>query len=297
MRRTDERRREGDNPRAGGSTEPQARAGGDRGRRIGMFVGPDWSGQPSLPVADAKGLASGEARRNLKHDRAWEQHQRDTKAWVAGRSRAIADAAARVRATAGTRGPGSVSAAARDAAIEAAKQYEKRTPRPSFNSVHSVHLNTTPRRPWRDRRCRIRGQDTRPRRFPRSRDSHQAASIQRNKPNGSRATYVSMCEIRPRPGGGRIAADGGPRPPNESVAAAPRTAHCDPASASRLLGWPPLTSTRTGDPAKPSSVNARRTPAAPSTGSGIGPIRGRRPSARRLGDSQRPPRPGRRSCK
>ena len=38
---------------------------------LGMFVGPDWSGQPSLPVADAKGLASGEARRNLKHDRAW----------------------------------------------------------------------------------------------------------------------------------------------------------------------------------------------------------------------------------
>jgi hypothetical protein len=157
--------------------------------------------------------------------------------------------------------------------------------------------NTTPRRSWRGRRCRIRGKDTRPGSFPRSRDSHQAASTQRNEPNGSRATYVSMCEIRPRPGGGRIAADGGPRPPNESVAAAPRTAHCDPASASRLLGWPPLTSTRTGDPAKPSSVNARRTPAAPSTGSGIGPIRGRRPSARHLGDSQRPPRPGRRSCK
>ena len=53
---------------------------------LGMFVGPDWSGQPSLPVADAKGLASGEARRNLKDDRAWNSINATRKRWVAGPS-------------------------------------------------------------------------------------------------------------------------------------------------------------------------------------------------------------------
>ena len=35
---------------------------------------------------------------------------------------------------------GSVSQAARDAALEAAVQYEKRNPRPSFNGAYSVNL-------------------------------------------------------------------------------------------------------------------------------------------------------------
>jgi hypothetical protein len=83
---------------------------------LGMLVKPDWAGRPSLSVADARGLTTGEARRNLEHDRAWAQHQRDTKAWVEGRSRAIAEAAKAVRAKAGTRRSGSVSQAARDAA-------------------------------------------------------------------------------------------------------------------------------------------------------------------------------------
>ena len=45
------------------------------------------------------------------------------KAWVEGRSRAIAEAARKVRSTAGT-----------------GVQYEKRNPRPSFNGAYSVNL-------------------------------------------------------------------------------------------------------------------------------------------------------------
>jgi hypothetical protein len=42
---------------------------------LGMLVKSDWQGRPALPVADARGLATGEGRRNLEHDRAWAQHQ------------------------------------------------------------------------------------------------------------------------------------------------------------------------------------------------------------------------------
>ena len=106
-----------------------------------MLVKPDRAGRPSLSVADARGLTTGEVRRLLEHNRAWEQHQRDTKRWVEGRSRAIAEAARAVQARAGTRGSGIVSQAARDAAVEAGRQYEKHNPRPSFgDGVYSVNL-------------------------------------------------------------------------------------------------------------------------------------------------------------
>ncbi len=107
---------------------------------LGMLVKPDRAGRPSLSVADARGLTTGEVRRLLEHNRAWEQHQRDTKRWVEGRSRAIAEAARAVQARAGTRGSGIVSLKAREAAVEAARQYEMHTPRPSFNGVYSVNL-------------------------------------------------------------------------------------------------------------------------------------------------------------
>jgi hypothetical protein len=111
---------------------------------LGMLVRPDWQARPSLTVDEARGLTTGEARRNLEHDRAWAQHQRDTRRWVEGRSRAVAEAARAVRAKAGTRGPGSVSQAARDAAVEAGVQYEKRNPRPAFgDGIYSVHLQYT----------------------------------------------------------------------------------------------------------------------------------------------------------
>ena len=64
---------------------------------LGMLVRPDWQGRPSLRVDEARGLTTGEARRHLEHEAAWRQHQVDTKAWVEGRSRAIAEAAAGVR--------------------------------------------------------------------------------------------------------------------------------------------------------------------------------------------------------
>ena len=90
---------------------------------LGMLVKPDWAGRPSLSVADARGLASGEARAAFDHEAAWRQHQVATKAWVEGRSRAMAEAARKVRSTAGT-----------------GVQYEKRNPRPSFNGAYSVNL-------------------------------------------------------------------------------------------------------------------------------------------------------------
>jgi hypothetical protein len=106
-----------------------------------MLVKPDRAGRRSLSVADARGLTTGEVRRLLEHNRAWDQHQRDTKRWVEGRSRAIAEAARKVRSTAGTRGLGSVSQAAREAAAEAGRQYEMHNPRPSFgDGVYSVYL-------------------------------------------------------------------------------------------------------------------------------------------------------------
>jgi hypothetical protein len=113
-------------------------------KELNLTVRPDWMNRPSLTVADARGLATGEARRNFEHDRAWAQHQRDTKAWVEGHSRAIAEAAQKERAKAGTRGSGAASQAARDAALEAGVQYEKRNPRPAFgDGIYSVHLQYT----------------------------------------------------------------------------------------------------------------------------------------------------------
>ncbi len=108
---------------------------------LGMLVKPDRAGRPSLSVADARGLTTGEVRRLLDHNRAWEQHQRDTKRWVEGRNRALAEAARKVRSTAGTRGSGIVSIMAREAAVEAGRKYEKHNPRPLFgDGVYSVNL-------------------------------------------------------------------------------------------------------------------------------------------------------------
>jgi hypothetical protein len=69
---------------------------------LGMLLRKDWAERTSLSVDDARGLASGEARAAFEHHPAWRQHQIATKAWVNGRRRAIAEAAARVRSTAGS---------------------------------------------------------------------------------------------------------------------------------------------------------------------------------------------------
>ena len=108
---------------------------------LGMHVKPDWAGRPALSVDDARALASGEARRGVEHMRAWEEHQRATKAWTEGRTKAIYGAAAKVRAKVGNLGAGSVSAEAQRAATEAAEHYERTVPRPAFNgSIYSVNL-------------------------------------------------------------------------------------------------------------------------------------------------------------
>jgi len=109
-------------------------------RQLGLTVRPDWAGRAALTVDEANALASGQGRRDYEHDQAWAQHVRATKAWVDSRTRAIAEAAQKVRSTVGSRGSGLVSLKAREAAVEAGRRYEKRNPRPSFNGVYSVNL-------------------------------------------------------------------------------------------------------------------------------------------------------------
>ena len=55
-------------------------------RALNLTIRPDWMNRPALSVAEARGLTTGEARRNLEHEAAWRQHQVDTKAWTEGRS-------------------------------------------------------------------------------------------------------------------------------------------------------------------------------------------------------------------
>jgi hypothetical protein len=108
---------------------------------LGLVVKADWSGRPALSVDDARALASGDARRTLEHERAWEAHRVATKAWTEGRTKVIYGAAAKVRARVGNEGAGSVSAEAQRAATEAAEHYERSVPRPAFNgSIYSVNL-------------------------------------------------------------------------------------------------------------------------------------------------------------
>jgi hypothetical protein len=108
---------------------------------LGMLVKPDWAGRPSLTVDDARGLASGEARSNLAHDRGWQAHLQACKLWRAARDQAARDAARKVRDRAG-RGvsPGMVAAEARRAATEAAEHYERTVPRPRFNGATAAPL-------------------------------------------------------------------------------------------------------------------------------------------------------------
>jgi hypothetical protein len=108
---------------------------------LGMLVKPDRAGRPSLSVADARGLTTGVARRNIEHSRAWEQHQRDTNYGSKDGVGLSPKPPGAVQARAGTRRSRSVSQAARGAAVEAGRQYEKHNPRPSFgDGVYSVNL-------------------------------------------------------------------------------------------------------------------------------------------------------------
>ena len=108
---------------------------------LGLLVKPDRAGRRSLSVADARGLTTGEVRRLLEHNRAWEQHQRDTN----DGSKAAAGLSPKPPGGAGEgRHPTGGGASPRrrgDAAVEAGRQYEKHNPRPSFgDGVYSVNL-------------------------------------------------------------------------------------------------------------------------------------------------------------
>ncbi|MET0520779.1 MAG: hypothetical protein ABW156_02220 [Jiangellaceae bacterium] len=109
---------------------------------LGLLVKPDWAGRRSLSVADARGLASGEARRNLEHDRGWQAHLQACKTWREGRDRAIREAAKKVRAVArrGVPHSGALAADAQRAATNAAEHYERTVPRPRFNGTTAAPL-------------------------------------------------------------------------------------------------------------------------------------------------------------
>ena len=109
---------------------------------LGMPVKPDWAGRRSLTVDDARGLASGEARRNLEHNRGWQAHLQACKLWREGRDRAIREAAKKVRAMArrGVPQSGALAADAQLAATDAAKHYERTVPRPRFNGTTAAPL-------------------------------------------------------------------------------------------------------------------------------------------------------------
>jgi hypothetical protein len=108
---------------------------------LGMLVKPDWAGRRSLSVADARGLASGEARRDLEHNRGWARHLADCKEWRAARDQVARGAARKVRDQA-SRGvpPGMVAAEAQRAATVAAEHYERTVPRPRFNGTTAAPL-------------------------------------------------------------------------------------------------------------------------------------------------------------
>jgi hypothetical protein len=109
---------------------------------LGMLIKPDWAGRRSLTVADARGLATGEARRNLEHDRGWQVHLQACKVWREGRDRAVREAAKKVRAVArrGVPHAGALAADAQRAATDAAERYERTVPRPRFNGTTAAPL-------------------------------------------------------------------------------------------------------------------------------------------------------------
>ena len=74
-----------------------------------MLVKPDRAGRPSLSIADARGLTTGEVRRLLEHNRAAGTASARHETMGRRTERGIAEAARAVQARAGTRRSGSVS--------------------------------------------------------------------------------------------------------------------------------------------------------------------------------------------
>ncbi|MDP9223281.1 MAG: hypothetical protein M3P18_05410 [Actinomycetota bacterium] len=106
-------------------------------KSLGIFVGPDWAQRPAVAELDAAGLVTGRLRRERDHSLAWTAHQAEVEQWEQRREAARADAAKTAYDAAVRRGLGNARAAAEggDAGMDAAREYEKSTPPPTFDGT------------------------------------------------------------------------------------------------------------------------------------------------------------------
>jgi hypothetical protein len=102
---------------------------------FGFFIGIDWAGRPGIDEQEAHQLVTGEARRAREHDAAWAAHLADCARWMSTRDAAVRAA---YEAAGGGKSRGQdIDAAARDAAAEVGRSYERSTPVPLWNGEES----------------------------------------------------------------------------------------------------------------------------------------------------------------
>jgi len=104
-------------------------------RDLNLYVGHDWSGKPAISVTDAHGLVSGATRRDRDHEARWRAHLAASEAWETERERRRAGAFQDAYDASERQGRGSPAAAAagHEAAREAVRDFERKTPPPEFN--------------------------------------------------------------------------------------------------------------------------------------------------------------------
>ncbi len=104
-------------------------------RDLDVFIGQDWAGRPAVSVAEAATLVSGTARRDRDHDTAWREHLARSEAWEAAREGLRAGAFQEAHDVALRKGRGAPAAASvgHEAAREAVRDFERRTPPPEFD--------------------------------------------------------------------------------------------------------------------------------------------------------------------
>lgn len=109
---------------------------------LGMTVGRDWADRPAVVPVDARGLVTGEGRRQAERQSQWMKHQRSTAEWESARTQVVA-AAQRVAYDGAVRsGKGAAEAHSIGLAAgrEAGAAYERTTPRPSFDGTETTNL-------------------------------------------------------------------------------------------------------------------------------------------------------------
>lgn len=108
----------------------------------GVEIAPDWAGRPSVSVEDARRVSEQVRGETEERRLAWEQVQRDVKAWAGNRDKAVAEAHRRAHAQAigAGKNPGEAHARAREAGREAGEKYERTVPRPTFGTIPNKKL-------------------------------------------------------------------------------------------------------------------------------------------------------------